>query len=201
MYRERMNSYYPQVIQAIAEFNSIIDGEYPEFEEISLKKERITTDAYLLTMTEDRIKQWEKVFGITPYKNSTVEDRREVIIARIRGQGKLNTEMIKSIVSTFTGGSAISWVEDSTLFVKVTPPSGNKQYRFESIEQELSLKIPAHLNLNVSRNYNIWEDVNNTNRHWKEVMVCHETWEDVLLRNRTAPNELNVDKLNNFYLG
>ena len=77
MYQERMNSYYPQVIRAISEFQAIIDGEYPEFEELSVSKERIPEDAYLLTMSEDRVKQWEAVLGIKPLESSTLEDRRE----------------------------------------------------------------------------------------------------------------------------
>ena len=181
MYRERMTSYYSQVIQAIAEFRGIIDGEYPEFEELAVSRERITTDAYLLTMTEDRVEQWEKIFSIKPLENSTISDRRETIIARIRGQGKLNTEMINTIVSTFTNGTANSWVQDSILYVEITPPPENKQYRFENVEQELSLKVPAHLGFNVQRNYYEWREVKAENATWQDVKDNFDTWEDVYI--------------------
>ena len=147
-----MNSYYPQVIQAILEFKAIIDGEYPEFETLSDGKDRVVEDAYLLTMSEERITQWEKLLGIRPIEGSSVSDRRETIIARIREQGKLNTELINSIVNAFTGGTAKSWVEDSVLYVEITPPPGNKSLQFPNVEQELRIQVPAHLNLRVSRN-------------------------------------------------
>lgn len=176
-----MNSYYPQVIQSILEFQAIIDSEYPELESISDGAERVINDAYLTTMSEDRIEQWENMLGIQPLENSSVSDRRETVIARIRGQGKLNTELINIIVGTFTGGTANSWVKNGVLYVEITPPPNNKQYQFLNVEQELKNKIPAHLGLQVSRNYYTWEEIENTYATWGDVESTFGTWEDVLL--------------------
>lgn len=181
MYRERMNSYYPQVIQSILEFQAIIDAEYPEFEALESGNDRLLADAYLLTMTESRVKEWENMLGIRPLEGSSIDDRRETIVARIRGQGKLNTEMINIIVGTFTGGTANSWVKDRTLYVEITPAPNNKQYRFENVEQELAKKVPAHLGFKVSRNYYTWEETKNKFTTWSEVNSNFDKWEDVLL--------------------
>ena len=181
MYQERMFGYYPQVVQSILEFRSIIDSEYPEFEGLSDGIERVTDDAYLLTMTEDRVVQWENILGIRPLENSTIQDRRETIIARIRGQGKLNTALINSIVNAFTGGYANSWVEDSVLYVEITPPPNNKSFKFDNVEQELRLKVPAHLGFNVSRNYYDWTEVKRDNLTWGDVKDNFETWNEVYI--------------------
>lgn len=181
MYRKRMNSYYPQVVQSILEFQAIIDAEYPEFEALEQSNDRVMSDAYLLTMTEARVKEWENMLGIRPLEGSSVGDRRDTVIARIRGQGKLNTELINTIVGTFTGGTANSWVKDSTLYVEITPSPNSKQYRFENVEQELAKKVPAHLGFKVSRNYYTWEEINNTYTTWNDVKSDFDKWEDVLL--------------------
>lgn len=181
MYRERMNDYYPQVIQAITEFQAIIDGEYPEFEALSECRDRLISDAYLLTMTEGRVEQWENMLGIRPLKDSSVDDRRETVIARIRGQGKLNSNLINTIVGTFTGGTANSWIKDGVLYVEITPPPNNKQYRFENVEQELTKKIPAHLGFQVSRNYYTWEEIKNKFTTWGDVTSSFDSWDEVLL--------------------
>ena len=181
MYRERMNSYYPQVIQAIREFQAIIDAEYPEFETLSQISGQVLDDAYLLTMAEDRVKEWESMLNIRPLEGSTIEDRRETVIARIRGQGKLNTETINLIVGTFTGGTANSWVKDGTLYVEITPPPNNKLYRFENVEQELAKKVPAHLDFKVSRNYYTWGETKNKCATWNDVKSSFGTWNDILL--------------------
>lgn len=181
MYQERMINYYPQVIQAIAEFQAIINAEYPEFEDLADGRDRVINDAYLSTMSEERVEQWENVLGIKPLDNSTVSDRRETIIARIRGQGKLNTALINSIVNAFTGGTANSWVQDSVLYVEITPPPGNKQFQFANVEQELSLKIPAHLGFAVSRNYYEWTDLIADYPTWQDIKDGFDTWEEVYL--------------------
>lgn len=181
MYRERMNNYYPTVIQKITEFQAIINGEYPEFEELKVTQDNVLNNAYLLTMGEDRISEWEQILGIKPLENSTIGDRRDTIVARIRGQGKLNTALINSIVNAFTGGSAQSWIEDGVLYVSITPPPGNKQYQFANVEQELNNKVPAHLGLQVSRNYYTWNEIKSTNATWQDVNNNFDTWEDVYL--------------------
>lgn len=181
MYRERMNDYYPEVIRSITEFQAIIDAEYPEFESLGDANQRIIDDAYLLTMSEERTRQWESVLGIIPIEGSSLSDRRDTVIARIRGQGKLNTALINSIVNAFTGGTANSWIKDSVLYVEITPPPGNKQFQFKNVEQELALKVPAHLGLNVDRNYYNWQETVAKYPTWNDLKNNFETWEHVYI--------------------
>ena len=180
-YHARMNSYYPEVIRTIKEFQAIIYADYPEFENLEVAKENIINNAHLSTMTESRIVEWEKLLGISYVEGSTLDDRRDTIKARIRGKGKLNTSLINDIVKTFTGGTANSWVEDSILYVEITPPPTNKQYIFANVEQELAKKIPAHLGFKVSRNYYDWKDVSRSNATWQDVKDNYDTWVDVFL--------------------
>ena len=180
-YKERMMSYFPQVISMIKEFQVIVDTESPELSDIHGEMNEVLNNAYLHTMNEERIAQWEKILDIGTSSNATIENRRDVIIARLRGQGKLNSALINTIVNTFTGGSANSWVENSVLHVEVTPPPGDKQYRFEDIERELRNKVPAHLGLSVIRNYYTWGEVAETNATWNDVKNKFGTWEEVLL--------------------
>ena len=181
MYYHRMNDYYPQVIQVIQEFQAILKGEDPEFESLNGEVSTLADDAYLTSMSEERILQWEQILGIQPADDSSVEDRRDTIIARIRGQGKLNQALIASIVNAFTGGSATSWIENSKLYVVITPPPDNKQYKFANVEQELKKKIPAHLGLKVSRNYYTWGQANAKYSTWGDLKAAVDTWEDIYL--------------------
>jgi hypothetical protein len=180
-YKQRMTDYYPNVVSMIKEFKAIIDAEYPEFHDINIAQSDTLDNAYLTTMGEGRIIQWEQVLGIDPLPDSTIDDRRDTIVARIRGQGKLNTAMINAIVNAFTGGTANSWIKDSVLYVEITPPPNNKQYRFENVEQELRKKVPAHLGINVSRNYFTWGEINDSFDSWNNVHETLDTWENVYL--------------------
>jgi hypothetical protein len=179
--KNRMFNYYPKVIQTILEFKAITDHEGQELNDLRLGLDDLISNAYLGTMLEDRIILWESMLGIKPLDGTTFEDRRETVIARIRGQGKLNTELIDKIVNVFTGGTANSWIEDSVLYVEITPPSDNKQFIFENVEQELKNKIPAHLGLKVSRNYYTWGEVKDNHATWGDVKTEFDSWKSVYI--------------------
>ena len=179
MYQERMLGYYPKVIQNVLEFRGLIDSEYPEIEDLESIREQVLDDAYLLTMNEDRIKDWERILNLKPVEGSTLEDRRDSVIATIRGQGKLNSKLIDVIVSSFTGGIAESWIIDSVLYVKVYPPSNSKPYIFDNVRNVLMSKIPAHLGLNIYRNYATWGGIKSYSQTWENVNNTFPSWEHV----------------------
>ena len=188
--KDRMFGYYPKVIQSILEFKAITEQDGQELNDLRVGLDDVISNAYFSTMLEDRIIQWENVLGIKPLEGTTFDDRRETIIARIRGQGKLNTKLINNIVNVFTGGTANSWVENSTLYVEITPPKDNKQFVFENVEQELQHKIPAHLNLEVSRNYYTWGGVKDNFDTWNDVKNEFGTWDSVYLYTPFSPTSV-----------
>ena len=162
------------------EFQAIANAEGFEIDFASSDINVMVNEAYLTTMGEDRTAQWEQMLGIAPNSDDTLSDRRETIIARIRGQGKLNTALINSIVSAFTGGTAKSYIENSVLYVKITPPPNNKQYKFNNVVQELSKKVPAHLGISVSRNYSTWGEVKDNYANWNAIGQL-DSWEELML--------------------
>lgn len=200
MYKERMLNYYPPAVRSIKEFQAIVDGESTEMEQFADSRENVLNDAYLLTMGEERIKSWERIFGLTYDKKATLQDRRETIIARIRAKGKLNTESILAIVNSFTGGTAKPYINDGTLTVKILPPPGNKTFNFESVENELVKKLPCHIDLNIIRDYHTWGTVNEAVSNWSELMFYYHTWEDVLINNKIPIGVLDETPLEEFIL-
>lgn len=177
---ERMKNYWPEAIRQILEFQAIAKIEGFEIDFLETDIEAIVNEAYLITMGEERIAQWEKALGIKVNDDESLQDRRDKIIARIRGQGKLNTEAINNIVGAFTGGTAISYIEDGVLYVKVTPPPENKQYKFENVVQELTKKVPAHLGISVIRNYATWGEIAENYASWESISNL-SNWNDLVL--------------------
>ena len=175
---ERMREYYPEAIQRILEFQALIRSEGYEVDFLKSGISLCVNEAYLTTMTEERVAEWEKVLGITPSDDESLQDRRDVVIARIRGQGKLNTSLINAIVGAFTEGTADSYVRDSVLHVNITPPPNNKQYKFDNVEGEIKKKIPAHLGLAVKRNYATWGEIAENFADWNAVKNL-TNWEEL----------------------
>jgi hypothetical protein len=138
-------------------------------------------DAFVTTMGEERITQWERFLGINPLADSTLTDRRDVIVARFRGGYKLNSETINSIVYAFTEGLADCKFENGVINVAISPPPGNKQYRFENVESELKRRVPAHLSISVYRDYSEWRELMENYSSWDAIKSSFNTWGDVQL--------------------
>ncbi len=177
----RMYDYYPEVIKKIIEFQAI---PYTEGFEVDFLKGDFTVvvnNAWLMTMDESRIIEWENMLNLAPNDDDTIEDRRDKVIATIRGKGKLNTALINSIVGAFTNNStAVSYIKNGTLYVKINAPIGNKQYKFNNVEDALQKVIPAHLGLVVSRNYATWGEITQNFASW-ETIHNQDNWESLNL--------------------
>ena len=187
-YNERMLNYYPEVIKAIKEFQTLITTQSLQVQEMHDELTRILGDAYINTASEERVNEWEKFLGITPLPQDDdtleqwLQDRKETILARLYSTPKLNTQSIADIVSIFTGGTAESYFKNGIIHIFITPPKNNKQFKFENVETELSKKIPAHLSFKVSRRYYTWGELNNKFTTWGDLKTAHATWEDLLLQ-------------------
>ena len=177
---ERMKDYWPEVISRILEYQALVKAEGFEIDFLKNDIELLVNEAYLSTMGEERISEWEKALGINHNVDDSLQDRRDMVIARIRGQGKLNTTLINSIVGAFTEGEAESYISNGVLYVKITPPPGNKQYKFSNVVQELSKKVPAHLGLEVTRNYATWGEIKDNYTSWNTIYQL-DNWNDLML--------------------
>lgn len=177
---ERMRNYWPEAISKILEFQAIAKAEGFEVDFLKNDIELAVNEAYLTTMGEERVSEWEKALGIKASSDESLQDRRDTIIARIRGQGKLNTTLINAIVGAFTEGTAESYIKDSVLYVEITPPPENKQYKFSNVVQELSKKVPAHLGISVTRNYSTWGEMQDNYASWEAVAQL-ENWNELKL--------------------
>lgn len=186
-YNEQMLNYYPEVIKSIREFQMLIATQSLQVEEMHQKLVEILGSAYVGTANETRVAEWEKLLEITPLPQGEddletwLNDRRETILARLYRTEKLNSKSIADIVSIFTGGTAISYFKDSTIYVLISPPKDNKSYKFANVEQELRKKVPAHLQFKVDRNYQNWLQTKTNNSTWGDVKTKLADWEEVLL--------------------
>jgi lipoate-protein ligase A len=186
-YNEQMLNYYPEVIKSIKEFQRLIETQSLEVEEMHEVLTKTLENAYISSADESTIKKWEQYLGITPLPQGEdsmetwLADRRETILARLYKTPKLNTNSIADIVKIFTGGTAVSYFKNGTIYVLITPPKDNKQYKFVNVEQELENKIPAHLQLNVARNYFSWNDIKKEYPTWGDIKDSFENWEELVL--------------------
>ena len=173
----KMIGWYPTTVVAVDALRAVNDVVGHELDNARARGALLNNNAFLFWMDESRLAEWENALEIDVPENSTVEERRNVIIAKIRGQNKFNVSSIKSIVKTFTGGDAEVTVADGVISVKVLPPNNGQLYNQSALVWELKNKIPAHMQLNIERYYSTWGDVKNNETSWQSIRSGYTNWD------------------------
>lgn len=168
-------SYLPSYYQGVTEIEAIADAFDLEMVDLQENLSLLPNDASIVTCSESRLTEWEQILGIIPQDRDTTQ-RRMMILAMLRGSGKLNEDKIKTIVRTFTGGGCIVSFENSTIIVEVAPPEWGEIFLFPDVEKALKPLIPAHLQLSVERYYNTWEDRKNQHTTWNDLKNSYTDW-------------------------
>lgn len=118
--------------------------------------------------------RWEQVLGITTNLFLTYEQRREVILAKMRGQETTTLEVIRRTALAFTGVKA-EVIEDyanycfTVKFVSAYGIPPNMQLLTDAIEE---IK-PAHLGFSFLYRYVIWDELRP--HVWNDLRVY--TWD------------------------
>lgn len=171
--------YLPVVLQDIAEYEVLSNAETPILADLEEKTNRIVEESFLSTMSETRLAEWENALGIIP-TNSSVEQRRSVVLSRFRGTGKLNKTLIRAMVKAFTGGSAEVNFENSTLRVKVAPPTSTfLDFSIDKLTEELSKRKPAHLLMTVELSYITWNQLSDKFESWETLYNGFRDWNEI----------------------
>lgn len=111
--------------------------------------------------------RWEKEYGLPTDQSKSYEQRREILLAKLRGTGTTTKEMIKNVASAFSGGDVeVKEFPEEYRFVvqfvgvKGIPP--NMSGLIGAIEE---IK-PAHLTYSFKYTFTTWN------------MIDHMTWGD-----------------------
>ena len=172
---KELKLYLPLILQDIAEYEALSKAETPILEDLEARTNRVIDDSFLSTMSEERLREWEKALSIHP-STDPISQRRSVVLSKFRGTGKLSGTLIKAMVNAFTGGQAEVSFEGGVLTVGVTPPSSTFEgFSIEAVNDALSKRVPAHIMLNVELRYLTWGQISN-----------------LLLRGKTSPTALPI---------
>lgn len=171
-------AYLPPFYQEITEMRAIVEEEDRSITELRSLFEGLLPASMVHTAAEDRLAAWESMLRIVP--QGTLEQRRMLVIARLRGQGKLSGNRIRQIVGSFTGVTDANVVfSASTVFVRIYPPEGGEVFLFGDVERAIAPLLPAHLHLTVERFYNTWRDRLTAFGNWRDFAAAYTDWAEV----------------------
>lgn len=167
----------PGHVSSIFEINAIYDTENLEMDKLYAAVERIKSDVYISSASNDAISRREKFIGIKP--EGTLEQRKNYLKSLNSRGNKLNETTIRSIANAISGSSCtISFFSagevsnpdpgQGLLRIQILSPDG-RDYRYEDIERALKPLVPAHLKLVVIKYFSLWKDVSVNFSDWNSV--------------------------------
>lgn len=104
--------------------------------------------------------RWENVYGVATNLSLSYEQRREILMAKIRGQGTTTKKMIEDTAAAFSGGE-VQVIEDSRNYHFIVRFVGMKgiprnMQAFISMLEEVK---PAHLSYEFQYTYTVWNNL------------------------------------------
>lgn len=176
---DKMIGYYPQVVKQIKDVEAVCYAVGIELDNARAKIADNTNDGFLFWMDEHRLREWEKELELSYAETDSLDARKAAVVAKLRGQNKLDESTIKKIVNAFTGGTATVVFGDSTITVDIEPPDDGTEFNWDTAEKELRNRLPAHVLLKVNRNYSTWGDVKSRHTNWQAVSTSYSSWREL----------------------
>lgn len=177
---QELLQYLPAYWYEYYEMEAIMGAEAPELNALDTHSDTILLDAFLETMTEPRIREWEKWLNLPP--TGTLDDRRMAIVRYFSVVSKLTKESIQTLVAQlYKGARAIICFSDSTIkiTIKPLPEYDTETIDFQILLRQLSSRKPCHIGLFTERFISTWGDVAQGFDSWGEVNTLRKSWQEV----------------------
>lgn len=151
--------YAPPFFRDVRELAQIYRAEGYELGLLQYYLDDLAKQAFVSTATWGLV-YWEEQYGIATNLTLDYEDRREILYAKMRGQGTTTIAMIKQTAEAFSGGE-VDVIEDNpnhffiVCFVGVKGIPRNMQAFINMLED---IK-PAHLAYRFEYRYTVWNNL------------------------------------------
>ena len=151
--------YAPPFLAEIRELAEIYRTEGYEIGRLEYELNDLADQFFISTATWG-LTRWEELFGIATNLSLTYEQRREILMAKIRGSGTVTRQMIEDTAATFSGGE-VEVVEDNfnslfiIRFIGIKGIPRNMQAFIAMLED---IK-PAHLAYRFEYRYTVWNEM------------------------------------------
>lgn len=119
---------------------------------------------------------WERMYGVTTNMSLSYEQRREILMAKLRGQSTTTKQMIRDTAAAFSGGE-VQVIEDNPCYhfiVRFVGVKGIPRNMQAFIDMLNEIK-PAHLSYSFEYTYTVWGNLKGL--IWGELKA--KTWDEV----------------------
>lgn len=158
---ERLRGYLPSYYDEIVEFDALTATEGVEFDRLYSDIETLLNESYPETSTIF-LDRYEKDLQIPVDPTKPVDQRRSVIISKMRGSGKVSGSMIKNVAQAYDGGTVNVGVDIPHYTIIITfIDSLGTPLNIDDLKQALEDIKPAHMRIEYKFRYLLIREIHN----------------------------------------
>lgn len=145
----RLMEYLPEKYERSPETAAIQEAIQPEANSLWAARDYLLQQLSPRTASGKGLKLWEDAMGVRPAAGDGLEQRRGRIIAKIRGMGVVNAELLKAIVESFqvSGVEVTERPRDNWVDIRCSAAGMAPQPDMAEIIAAILDALPAHLGL------------------------------------------------------
>lgn len=189
-----VKSYLPVKFYSAEPFSSILEAE-AEQSEIFLDNIQDLLNQFFVQTATWGLDYWETYAGIKKQVSQTYEQRREVILAKLRGAGMCTLAKLKEVANSFLGGENIVIEEDYANYIVKIDFIGTHPENWTKFLAAIEEIKPAHIMINYEFPYNLWQKFVDEDWNCGELMAY--TVNDVL-NNKNINKALTMQQIENY---
>lgn len=146
-----IENYWAPIVKNATEFKQIANAENPEFNTLTTCILRILEDSFIKDSTEYGVSRWEKMLGLVPELNDTLEDRKVRILTYLSLRLPYTWRVLEQMISSFVGEGnyTMSYVNDYaklTIRIKVENESS-----YNTVMALLKNVVPQNIVIDLGR--------------------------------------------------
>lgn len=168
-------------LDEIPHFHELTEAETVALEVLDAELKDLENNMTLSNTTETQINRREAEFGVISDPSKPIEQRRAVLVAKLRGQGTTTPEFIRSVAASYQYGE-VSVDETSApytvqiIFESVIGIPPNMDDFVKTIEEVK----PAHLVFEYVYKYNTWDMIEAFEKTWDEWEALDITFDGLM---------------------
>ncbi len=123
---------------------------------------------------------WEEICGLPIQEGKPDDQRRSVILSKMRGAGTVTVPVIHEVVDAFENGE-VSVREDFENYEVVVTFIGKRGRppNVDDVKDAVREILPAHLNVRFEYTYLRWEELDAAALTWDRLDAMNMTWDDL----------------------
>jgi uncharacterized protein YmfQ (DUF2313 family) len=176
---KKLESYGPRYYLTSRVMQGIRQGQGTELDMLFRAVQETLLQAFVNTTTWG-MDRWESEFGIEPNPSLSETERRERVMAKIKGVGTVTVSLLADVAESFNNGAVYTEQDHPkySLILHFAEATGipSNMVGFEKAIREL---IPAHLVFSFEYRYIYWDILDGFNWTWDHIDGLNLTWDDL----------------------